>query len=130
MHRDHFLLVVLVTFISAAQADPPITWSVLQITHSAITGTVSTLQVRFTNNVPLPSVRVNVVPELGSFVATSPRVFNAVPAGTTQTLTILFKIPRSTSAGTLLGSIHLVDASDTSKTFAPPLPVQLDIQQP
>jgi Tol biopolymer transport system component len=117
------LLIVIFLLPSETSAAPPITWSQEYVSQPAIVGTVVTREISFTSSRALSNVRVRVVPELAPFVSTSPSIFDFVPAGEPQLLTIFFTIPKGTPVETLDGVIQIKEGNDT---VARPLAVQVE----
>jgi subtilisin family serine protease len=130
------------TSVSANQHS--VTWTPSLVTHKALAGTVSTVQVTFTTSGTLSDVRVRLSPNIRRIVSVSTSFFASVPAKQTQTLTILFTIPKGIRPQSITGRIRLLRAGDEDeeqseendeeglkrRSFAVPLFVHLEVLQP
>jgi 6-phosphogluconolactonase len=102
-------------------ADQPVTWNPSRVTQKLLPGTVASVEVGLTSQRSLTRVRVRVSRRLSRIVSTSPVSLDAVPAGETRTITILFTVPSGAGVQNLSGRISLVsqdeddDADDNAK---------------
>lgn len=109
---------------------PSITWQPQHLTKDLIAGTAYTTDVSFVSAERLTNVRIVPVPALARIVDVSPSYFSAIEPGEPQHLIIAVVLPDATTPTTLLGTIHIVDSSDTSRTYAAPLSVSLNVNVP
>jgi subtilisin family serine protease/subtilisin-like proprotein convertase family protein len=122
-------LVAIAPWVTSAQG-VQVRWTQSKVNQSALIGTVSTVQITFVSQSSIPRVRVTVVPALAPYIAPIPSEFASVAANTPHTITLVVTIPNVAAPQTILGSINIVDGTDTRKTFARPLPVTLNIHAP
>ena len=92
-----------------------ITWNPAPLTQTILIGTTSSVQVSFTSQVALSHVRIRINSDLARFASVSPSVFNTIPAGAPQTLTITFAVPRGTRSRAIAGSLRLIVDNNESE---------------
>ena len=107
-----------------------VSWTPAKLTPSPFIGTVSSVPITFVSRTPLFGVRVWIVPALAPYVSAVPSEFASVPANTPMAVTLVITVPKTATPSTILGAIHLVDSRHWWRILAPPLPVELDLQQP
>lgn len=110
-----------------AEAAPPIAWTPTSINEVVGQGQTKTVTASFTSSQKLTNVVVRVVPELQPFVQVSPASFSSIAKGQTATVNITFSASATAQLGTATGTIQLRSGSGAPKTFARPLPVELEV---
>jgi hypothetical protein len=108
-------------------AQPRITWSVPDLAETMFPGTQKTVNISFQSDQNLGDTTVWVTPSLDGTLSTSPTAFPSIAAGQTYQLSVTLSAPQAFQRRSYGGTIHLRSANGPPRTYAPPLPVNLQV---
>lgn len=114
---------------------PAIQWTPEKIEQEIFIGTAKVFNVQFVSKKDLEDVQIWITPELEDFVTAIPDSFDNIEKDKTIQIEIIASIPLDAPIDSYGGTIHLKALKQkgkegTSKTFAKPLPVVLEIKEP
>jgi len=122
------LAVILLTSLPVL-ADPKIKWTPTQVSETLSPNESKSVSVSFNSSENINNIAVWVVPELQPFLHVEPSAIPSVIAGATVTVTLIIAPAANAPLGTFDGTIHLKSTGKSSKTFAKPLPITLQVGQ-
>jgi hypothetical protein len=114
---------------SLAPAEPKITWIPSQISETVSPKQSKSVTVSFTSSENISNIAVRVVPEIQPFLHVEPSAFSSFKPGGAVTVTLIIAPSADAPLGTFDGTIQLKSTGKSSKTFAKPLPITLNIWQ-
>jgi hypothetical protein len=88
-------------------AAPIITWSEKTLDNILSPGESASRSLTFTSSEPLKDIRIEVVPEIASFVTITPSTFAQVPANQPQTVRFDITVPATARFGDYEGTIQV-----------------------
>jgi hypothetical protein len=103
---------------------PPIAWQPSQLVVTLTPGENKNVQVVTTAKSTTPPTATRVVPALAPFMTVSPSAIPSLSSGATQTLSLSFSVPVTTSFQSVKGTLQLRAGA---ATIAPPLPIDVEI---
>jgi uncharacterized protein YjdB len=112
---------------SALAAGYPVTWISKKIEQTIEQGQTQQLTAIFTSTTELQNVKPWVVPGLRPYLTVEPENFAFIAPNIPHTLTLNLSIPADTPIGLYDGTVQL-KAADGSRTYALPLPIELNVE--
>lgn len=106
---------------------PTITWSAPQIEETLFPGTSTTQTVRFRSSEALSEIAVEVTPSLNNIVSVEPVLFPSILADRDYELMVTISAPTVPQVRSFGGELRLLNADNTSRTYAAPLTISLRV---
>ena len=98
---------------AASSTTTTITWSTTSTFVLLAPGQSNSEDLSFTSNANLPSVVIEAVPEIASFLAVQPSSLPAVPADQVEGIGITFSVPSGMALGLYSGTVHIRRGNQT-----------------